>query len=271
MSHPIFDITDRVVLLTGAAGLIGRCYVSALVQAGARVVLADIDAQSIKMMAQAYDPQCVFAVPVDVSKPESVREMIAKTLEYFGRIDGLVNNAAIDPKADPEQAHKHQLTFENYPIDLWQKSIDVNITGMFLCAQAAASIMVSQRRGVIINISSIYGRVGPDQRLYEKDQPESVPFIKPPIYSVSKAAVYGLTKYLATYYAGQGIRVNTLTLGGVYNGHDEDFVKRYTWRVPLQRMANADEYNGALIFLLSDASSYMTGADLVIDGGWTAW
>jgi 2-deoxy-D-gluconate 3-dehydrogenase len=197
--------------------------------------------------------------------------MINRTLEEFGRIDILVNSAALDPKFDPE--HEETIiataTFEDFPLSTWQKAIDVNLTGMFLCCQAVARVMLAQGAGTIVNVCSIYGLVGPDQRIYQKPDQEAQ--YKPVYYSVTKAGVLGLTRYLATYYAGRNLRVNALTPGGVYNGHDETFVQGYSARAVLGRMAEKDEMNGALLFLASDASAYMTGANLIVDGGWTAW
>jgi 2-deoxy-D-gluconate 3-dehydrogenase len=184
-------------------------------------------------------------------------------------VDILVNNAAIDPKFDREQQSQHGQTFEDFPLDDWQQALAVNVTGMFLCAQAVTPAMLEQGKGVIVNVSSTYGLLGPDQRLYQREgQP---PQYKPVTYTVSKAATLGLTKYLATYFAGTQIRVNTLTPGGVFADHDDEFVRRYSAKTVLGRMAEADEMASALLFLVSDASSYMTGANLVVDGGWTAW
>ncbi|MBU0512417.1 MAG: SDR family oxidoreductase, partial [Chloroflexi bacterium] len=161
------------------------------------------------------------------------------------------------------------LTFEDYPLELWQQALDVNLTGAMLCCQAAVRPMLEQGRGVIINIASIYGLAAPDQRLYQREG--QFPQYKPAYYTVTKAGVLGLTKYLAAYYAGKNIRVNALTPGGVYNGHDDEFVKAYSARAVMGRMAEKDEMNGALLFLASEASKYMTGANLIVDGGWTAW
>jgi 2-deoxy-D-gluconate 3-dehydrogenase len=195
--------------------------------------------------------------------------MVRRTLKAFGRLDLLVNNAAIDPKFDATGKGKHTSAFEDYPLELWNRSLAVNVTGMFLCAQAVARPMLAQRSGTIINVSSISGLVGPDQRLYERrGRPRTC---KPGGYSVTKGAVLGLTAYRAAYWSGRNIRVNTLTLGGVYNKHDRTFTKRYSARAPIGRMADRTEYRGAVVFLASDASSYMTGSNLVVDGGWTAW
>jgi 2-deoxy-D-gluconate 3-dehydrogenase len=190
-------------------------------------------------------------------------------LDRFSKVDILVNNAALDPKFDPDHAVEHTNRFENFPFDAWQEAWGVNVTGMFLCAQAVSRPMLAAEYGVIINISSTYGLVGPDQRLYEREG-EPLQY-KPVTYTVAKAAVLGLTRYLATYFTNTGIRVNTLTPGGVFADHDDEFVRRYSAKTVLGRMAEAEEMSSALLFLASDASSYMTGANLVVDGGWTAW
>ena len=161
--------------------------------------------------------------------------------------------------------------FEDFPFEAWNQALAVNLTGAFLCCQAAVAPMLAQGSGVIINLSSIYGLAGPDQRLYQRKASTAPRQYKPVYYSVTKAGILGLTRYLATYYAGKNIRVNALTPGGVFNGHDDDFVQAYSARAVLGRMAEKDEMNGALLFLASDASAYMTGANLVVDGGWTAW
>jgi len=209
-------------------------------------------------------------VKVDVTDPMSISAMVESTIAEFGRLDVLVNSAALDPKFDPENLDAQSANaFESFPLEAWQKAVNVNLTGMFLACQGAARQMVRQNSGVIINICSTYGLVGPDQRLYER--PDGPQQYKPVYYSVTKAGVLGLTRYLSTYYAGKPIRVNALTPGGIYNQHDDVFVKGYSARTVLGRMANLDEMNGAIVFLASDASSYMTGANLVVDGGWTAW
>lgn len=262
-------LEGRVVVLTGAAGLLGRNHAKVLSRAGARVVLADIDEAGAKAVADTIPGVAALPVTVDITNRDSVRNMIAQAIERFGTIDALVNNAAIDPKFDRTNAGTHTDSFENYPLEAWQHSLNVNVTGAFLCTQAAAPFLLSSGRGNVVNIASIYGLVGPDQRLYRKDG-EQLQF-KPVAYSVTKSALLGFTRYLAAYWAGTGLRVNTLTLGGVEADHDPEFVRRYRERTPMGRMARQDEYGGALLFLLSEASSYMTGANLVVDGGWTAW
>ena len=266
-----FDLSGKVVLITGGAGLLGAQYTYGLLECGARVVVADINGVRAEQVAGRRKGVECLPIQVDVSNPASVKKMVQSTLEMFGKIDSLVNNAAIDPKFDQENQPTCSGEFETYPLNLWNHSIAVDLTGMFLCTQAVAPTMLKQGSGTVINISSMYGMVGPDQRLYKSEKSTSEARYKPVVYSVTKCATYGFTRYLSAYWAGKGIRVNSLTLGGVFNKHDDEFVERYNWRTPLGRMAQKDEYCGALIFLLSEASSYMTGSNLVVDGGWTSW
>ena len=270
-SYDKFDVDGRVIIITGGSGLIGKEYVRVLTELGAKVVICDIDEAAATALAKKVGTDKVLFVKTDISDKASVEAMVQQTIDTFGKIDGLVNNAALDPKFDPEHAAKHTLTFENFPLEMWQQALDVNMTGMFLCSQAVAPHMLKQGKGSVVNVSSTYGMCGPDQRLYIKDDPDAPVSIKPVTYTVTKSAVFGLTKYLATYWGDKGIRVNTLTIGGVFNNHEDEFVRRYSYKTPLGRMAQADEYCGALVYLLSDASSYMTGSNFVIDGGWTAW
>jgi len=268
-----FELSDRTILLTGGAGLLGREFAAVLASAQAHVVIADINGEAARSLATEITAKTgvkALGLEMDVSDRPSVHAAVKQILDTLGRIDVLVNNAAIDPKFDPTHRVEHKGTFEDYPLELWNQSLAVNLTGMFLCAQAVAQPMLEQGKGAIINISSIYGLVGPDQRLYENSANPTAVY-KPVTYSVTKSAVTGLTRYLATYWAGKNIRVNTLTLGGVFNQHEDEFVQRYSARTPLGRMAQTSEYNSALLFLASDASAYMTGANLVVDGGWTAW
>ncbi len=274
MKKDLFDLHGRVVIVTGGAGMLGREYCRAFSGASAHVVIADLrgaDAKDCASEINADNHAKVIGVETDVTDKMSVQLMVKRVVDEFGRIDILVNNAALDPKFDTEHAAEHTNSFEDYPLELWNASVAVDLTGMFLCSQAVAKPMLDQGSGVIINICSTYGVVGPDQRLYERDDASGPQTFKPITYSVTKSAVLGLTRYLATYWAGKNIRVNALTLGGVYNEHDEEFVRRYSYRTVLGRMAEKSEYCGALLFMASDAASYMTGANLVVDGGWTAW
>ncbi len=267
----LFDLSGRVAIVTGAAGLLGQEFSRTLAQAGAHVVVADLNKEAAEKVAAdiSITGGKALAVLTDVTKPSSVNAMVQAALKAYGRLDILVNSAALDPKVAKQGDSSLASAFEDYPLDAWNDALGVNLTGMFLCCQAAAKPMLERGGGVIVNICSIYGLVGPDQRIYQREGQS--PQYKPVAYSVTKAGVLGLTKYLATYYAGKNIRVNTLTPGGVRNDQDEEFVKAYSARAVLGRMAEKDEMNGALLFLASDASSYMTGANLVVDGGWTAW
>jgi len=267
-----FSLNGRVALVTGGAGLLGRQFTRALGQAGAGVIVADLDIQAAQGHAKQLSQEDIkaFAVGVDVTDPKSTADMVYSAVDKFGRLDILVNSAAMDPKFNPENLDAQSANaFETYPLESWKNAIDVNLTGMFLSCQAAVRQMLTQNYGVIINICSTYGLVGPDQRIYQR--PDGLDQFKPVYYTVSKAGVLGLTRYLATYYAGKPIRVNALTPGGIYNQHDDNFLKAYSARTVMGRMANLDEMNGAVVFLASEASSYMTGANLVVDGGWTAW
>ena len=267
-----FRLNGRTALVTGGAGLLGRQFTQTLAQAGASVIVADLDFQAASEQAQALQGAGLPAVAaaVDVTDPESVEEMIARTVADFGGVDILVNSAALDPKFDPAHVGEQSANaFENYALAAWQKTIDVNLTGVFLVSQAVLRRMTKSGSGVIINISSVYGLSGPDQRIYPPV--EGKPQYKPVDYSVTKAGILGLTRYLAAYYAGTKIRVNALTPGGVYNQHEEAFSTQYSAKTMAGRMARLDEMNGALLFLASDASSYMTGSNLIVDGGYLAW
>jgi 2-deoxy-D-gluconate 3-dehydrogenase len=266
-----FSLAGRCAVITGGAGLLGSEFARTIVEAGGSVAIADIDNAAAHRLATDLAPEAdhAFAVELDVTSKKSVDEMVKIVLQKTGRIDILVNSAALDPKFDPDHASEAANAFEDFPLAAWDEALRVNLTGPFLCSQAVAEPMLEHGGGVIINICSTYGLVGPDQRIYKRaDQPMRY---KPVYYTVTKAGILGLTRYLATYYAGKNIRVNALSPGGVFAGHDDEFVAQYSARTVLGRMARKDELNGALLFLASDASSYMTGANLVVDGGWTAW
>lgn len=275
----LFDLSGRIALVTGGAGLLGPEFCQTLLAAGATTIIADIDEGSAKTIADQLDEQIhneessPHAVPiqVDISSKRSVEALFRRAASEFGRLDILVNAAVIDPKFDPGAlaVTDAKVGFEDFPLEQWQQAIDVNLTGIFLCCQEAGKLMAAQGGGVMVNIGSIYGMVGPDQRIYKSG--DGSKGYKPAFYSTTKAGIMGLTRYLATYYAGENIRVNMLTPGGVFNDHDQEFVDAYASRTVLGRMAEKDEMNGALLFLASDASAYMTGSNLVVDGGWTAW
>jgi 2-deoxy-D-gluconate 3-dehydrogenase len=269
-----FDLTGRVAVVTGGGGLLGFEFCKTLAEAGAAVVAADLDLDRAtictnRLVDSGYN---TFPFRLDVTSVESTHELVTETVKRYGRIDILVNSAALDPKFDPDAAAKGIApgAFEDYPLEMWNNALNVNLTGTFLVTQACVRQMIAQgKKGSIINICSTYGLNGPDQRIYMKDGKRVA--YKPVYYTTTKAGVMGFTKYLAAYYAGTEIRVNALTPGGVYNNHEEYFVKNYSAKTILGRMAQKDEMNGALLFLASEASSYMTGNNVVVDGGWTAW
>ncbi len=260
----IFDLTNRVVILTGAAGLLGSEYAKGLSEAGANVVLADTNFLKCKKLAKTlskkYDVDPL-PVKLDVTKLKSINQMINLVIKKYSKIDVLINNAIF-----PEIGKIRNTSFENFPLDVWNKGLDVNLTGVFLCSQQVGKIMVKQKSGIVINISSIYGLQGPDQRIYGNTK-----IVKSAMYAVTKGAILNFTRYMASYWNKTGIRVNTLSLGGVEENQDPSFKKNYSYKTMIGRMAKKDEYVGAILFLSSDASSYMTGSNLILDGGWTGW
>ncbi len=265
----MFSLKNKTAVVTGALGLIGRQHCIALANAGANVVAADLDKHSAQKFALSLNTESI-GVEVDVSNKNSLIELVNCIKKEFNGVDILVNNAAINDMFENPKTVLEESKFENYPLNLWQRSIDINLTGVFLCCQVIGSEMAKKRKGSIINIASTYGITAPDQSLYINPNGDQV-FYKPPAYAVSKAGVIMLTKYLASYWGKTGIRVNTLSPGGVRNNQDEFFIEKYSSRTTLGRMAEPHDYIGALVFLASDASSYMNGANLVVDGGWTIW
>lgn len=265
----LFSLKNKTAIVTGALGLIGKEHCKALSEAGANVVVADINKNDCDKFAVTLQTESI-GIAVDVTNPDSIKKLRDSVIAKFKHIDILVNNAAINDMLENPKAASEQSMFENYPLELWQKSVDVNLTGVFLCSQVLGTVMAKQKSGSIINIASTYGIMAPDQSLYIKED-GSQSFYKPPAYSATKGAVIMFTKYLAAYWGKDGVRMNTLTPGGVENVQDKFFVKKYSDKTPLGRMANPTDYKGALIFLASDASSYMTGANLIVDGGWTCW
>ena len=273
----LFRLDGRVALVTGGAGLLGRGYCEALLQAGARVVIGDVEGARAQALAAELGCERTLAQTLDVTSEDSVGQAVNAAVERFGTLDVLVNNAALTVRGGSERLAPadYFAPFEDYKREVWDQAVSVNLTGMLLCAQAAGRQMLSQNPpgGVMVNIASTYGVVAPDQRVYEgvRSPYADTGFNTPVSYAVTKTAVLGLTRYLATYWGSKHIRVNALTPHGVFDNHDEAFVRNFVYRSPLGRMARNDEYRGALLFLVSDASSYMTGANLIVDGGWTAW
>jgi NAD(P)-dependent dehydrogenase (short-subunit alcohol dehydrogenase family) len=272
----LFDLTGRVAVITGGGGLLGLKHAEAIAEMGGLPVLVDISPQRCQDAGQEIKARygCeVLSIVADITQPQAVAEVLAQTLSTFGRVDILINNAAHNPKVEGGGlAGGHWSRLEQFPLAVWEQDLAVGLTGAFLCSQIIGAEMARRRRGVILNIASDLAVIAPDQRIYRQpgledwQQP-----VKPVSYSVIKHGLIGLTRYLATYWADQGVRVNTLSPGGVYNDQDPGFVQRLTKLIPLGRMAQQDEYKAAVVFLVSDASSYMTSANLIIDGGRTCW
>ena len=241
-----FSLKDKVVVITGGAGLLGKMHAEAVREAGGKPILTDV----------IDDGDCHY---MDVTDKNSIEEFVDK---YLDRVDVLINNAALNPKmSTKDETNK----FEDFSLDKWNKSLEVNLTGTFLCSQVFINKMIKDKtKGVVINVASDLGVIAPNQNIYDGD-------VKPVDYSVTKHAIIGLTKYLSTYFGDKNIRVNAISPGGVYTNQSDDFVERLSKLIPMGRMANKDEYKGAIVFLCSDASTYMTGENMVIDGGKTVW
>lgn len=270
IGNNLFSLAGKVAVVTGGAGLLGQVFCQALATAGANVAIIDIDKPAAESIAAKIDrekSQKVLAIECDITSPQSVSTMVQKVVAEFGRIDVLLNNAA----SKGSNLDQFFAPFENYSLQAWREVTAVNIDGLFLVAQSVGNQMKKQGSGSIIQVSSIYGVVAPDQRIYAGSEYNGRAINTPAVYSVSKAAVIGLTSYLSTYWADSKIRVNTLTPGGISSGQNDEFNKKYSQRVPLGRMGEASELTGALIYLASDASSYVTGQNIIVDGGLSAW
>lgn len=272
MATKFFDVDNKIVVVTGGLGQLGRQFSLALTDLGARVAIFDqgwAEGREPNELGGAAQRDRLLLLNADVTQRKSLEAALAQVNTKWGVPQGLINAAALD--SPPSAPAEENGPFESYPESSWDRVIDVNLKGVFLCCQVVGAQMAASGRGSIINIGSTYGLVSPDQRIYDYRRSSGAQFYKPVAYSASKSGLLNLTRYLATYWAGQSVRVNMLTLGGVFNDQDPEFLKEYCARVPLGRMARPDEYNGAVVFLIADASAYMTGSNLVIDGGWTAW
>ena len=263
----LFDISGKVIILTGAAGFLGTQHAEGLSQAGAYVILADTNFKRCKELELKFKKKynvSPLAIKLDVTSKKSIKDMISNTLKKYSKIDVLINNAAFQGTVGKQRV----IDLTEMPLSIWNKGINVNLTGVFLVSQLVGKVFLKQKNGVVVNISSTYGMVAADQRIYGKSGQNSMAF-----YAATKSALLNLTRYFASYWNRTGIRVNSLSPGGVerVEVQGKSFIKNYSYKTMLGRMARKDEYTGALIFLCSDSSSYMTGSNLVIDGGWTAW
>lgn len=275
MTEKLFDVKDKVAIITGGLGQIGVEFSLELLNRGAKVAVFARNLR--KEVIEARFPELyrktdkVRFYKVDITDKKTIEEGLDSLISVWEIPHILINNAGIDtqPSAPPEVSGP----FEKFPVEVFREVVDVNLTGTFLCSQVVGSRMAEAGRGSIINVGSIYGMLSPIQDIYAyKEEKTGIPFVKPVAYSASKSGIYNLTRYMATYWARKGVRVNVLTPSGVFRDtQDEEFQKNYCERIPIGRMAQPDEYNGAMIYLASDASRYMTGSNLVIDGGWTAW
>jgi NAD(P)-dependent dehydrogenase (short-subunit alcohol dehydrogenase family) len=267
----LFDLTDRVAIVTGGAGLLGYQHGAILAAAGAHVVLLDLRSANPQLRAQqltaAHGPDCL-GLAVDITSEASLLEARDAIIAKFGRIDILINNAANNPKVEDQKPGQPWSRIENFPLETWNADIAVGLTGAFLCSRIFGQEMVKRNAGVILNVASDLGVIAPDQRLYRKDGvPEDEQPVKPVTYSVVKTALIGLTRYLSTYWTANHIRVNAISPGGVFADQPDEFTTKLHQLIPMGRMAHKDEYQGAILFLCSDASSYMTGQNLIVDGG----
>jgi NAD(P)-dependent dehydrogenase (short-subunit alcohol dehydrogenase family) len=272
MNPTIFCLDGRIVVISGGLGQLGRRFSRAVLAAGGRVAILDLTADQHSQQRHFPDLPAdaeLMCLPCDITQSAQIDAALEQITTRWGTPQGLINNAALD--APPDAGVEQNGPFESFPEAIWDQVMAVNTKGVFLLCQKIGGAMAQGGGGAIVNVSSIYGLVSPDQSLYAYRRQQGEEFFKPAAYSASKSALLNLSRYLATYWGHSGVRVNTLVLGGVFNQQDDRFLANYCARVPMGRMANEDEYSASAVYLLSDASSYMTGAQLVLDGGWTAW
>lgn len=272
-----FYIRNKTVIITGGAGLLGRKHAEAVIEGKGVPILIDISEFSIKSTVKELkgiygQTSSIEGYVADITKREEIEYIAAEVSGKYGHIDILINNAANNPKVEGNSDNMKAIQFENFPLQMWMDDLSVGLTGAYICAQVFGSVMARKKSGVILNISSDLGIVAPDQRIYRREgSAEDEQNIKPVTYSVIKHGLIGLTKYLATYYADKGVRANTLCPSGVYNGQNKEFLDKLTNLIPMGRMADIEEYKSTILYLISDASSYMTGSTVIVDGGRTCW
>lgn len=259
-----FSLKDKVIVITGGAGILGKIFCQQLIQNGANVVAIDSQEDSLKELHSACDSDLLNTHYADIRERKQISKIRSEILNKYGRIDGLINNAATKSPNFFEE-------FEKFPESDWDHVMSVNLKGAFICCQEFGGIMATQNFGSIVNVLSIYGIAAPDQRIYEGSEYLGKSINTPAVYSASKAGLWGLTSYLSTYWGEKNVRVNALSPGGIQSGQNQTFVEKYSQRVPMSRMGDPEDLLGGLIYLLSDASSYVTGQNIVVDGGLTAW
>lgn len=271
-----FMITDKVCVITGGAGLMGDSHARAVISGGGIAALIDISDDRLEVertrLSQSFENPRIELYKADITDRDQMEYVKADLVSKYGHIDILINNAANNPKVEGKSANMDAIRFDNLPMDIWQDDLAVGLTGAFLCTQVFGKQMADQKSGVILNISSDLGVIAPDQRIYRKDGvPDEQQTVKPVTYSVIKHGLIGLTKYTATYWAKDGVRCNAICPAGIENGQDSEFISKLTDLVPMGRMAAKDEYQSTVLYLISDASAYMTGATVIVDGGRTCW
>ena len=268
-----YNLTGKTALITGGAGMLGVQHAAAILEVGGNVVITDLKQKNLDhaldTLSQSFSKKKIYLHPLDVTDEKSIQATLDKLSLDGIRIDILINNAAIDPKVKGDSSILESSRLENFELDQWNLQVNVGLTGAFLCTKYFGSAMARDGHGgVILNISSDLSVISPDQRLYRRDDLEDhLQPVKPVTYSVIKSGLIGLTKYVATYWAEQGVRCNALSPGGIFNGQGEDFVQALEQLIPLGRMARLDEYRSSVQYLCSDASSYMNGQNVVVDGG----
>lgn len=271
------DIRDKVCVVTGGGGLIGLKHAEAIIEGDGIPVLLDIVPDGMEKVKQSLMDEygndiLVETYVADITNRSEIERVRDSLMSKYGHIDVLINNAANNPKVEGGSKNLGAIRFHNFPVEMWNQDVAVGLTGAFLCAQVFGEQMEKQNKGVVLNISSDYGIIAPDQRIYRKEGiPEDQQTVKPVSYSVVKHGIIGLTKYLAVYWADKGIRVNTLCPASLYNGQNEEFVSKISQLIPLGRMSNPDEYVVTILYMISDAATYMTGATVILDGGRTIW
>ncbi len=276
MIYDKFKITGKTCVITGGAGLLGQKHAEAVIEGEGIPILLDISEAALNNaqtnLKKQYPSAEIGVYRVDITKQSELENVRDELVKKYGRIDILINNAANNPKVEDKGDNFGNIRFDNFPLEIWNADILVGLTGAFLCAKVFGMVMEQSKSGVVLNISSDLGIIAPDQRIYRKEGLEDAEqTIKPVTYSVIKHGLLGLTKYLATYWADKGIRVNAVCPGGIYNGQDEQFLAKLTNLIPMGRMADKDEYKATVLYLISDASSYMTGSTIIVDGGRTCW